>query len=126
MDSDDAPYHAHIYFDAGERDAASALRDGFLRDSESILFVGRMTDGPAGPHPIPQYEIHFRARSLPEVTATIEASGLRALIHPLTDNDMDDHTTLGRWIGAPVSLDLSTLDPPGVNRGVPRFGVSDF
>jgi DOPA 4,5-dioxygenase len=53
-------------------------------------------------------------------------SGLRALVHPLTDDDLADHTSLGRWIGEPLELDLTVLDPPGVNQGVPRFGKSDF
>ena len=56
----------------------------------------------------------------------LEASGLRALVHPLTDDDLADHTRLAHWIGEPVDLDLSMLDPPGVNQGVARFGKSDF
>ena len=56
----------------------------------------------------------------------IEVSGLRALVHPLTDDDLADHTTLAEWIGEPLALDTSVLDPPGVNRGVARFGSSDF
>jgi len=56
----------------------------------------------------------------------IVASGLTALIHPLTQDDLADHTTLGQWIGDPVALDLTTLDPPGINQDVPRFGLSDF
>jgi DOPA 4,5-dioxygenase len=126
---DDAPCHAHIYFAAGEREAAERLRDSFVRQSESgdeILFVGRMTDGKAGPHPIPQFEVHFLGRSLPAVVAAIEASGLRALVHPLTDDDLADHTSLGRWIGEKLELDLATLDPPGMNQGVARFGKTDF
>ncbi|MGZ8363256.1 MAG: DOPA 4,5-dioxygenase family protein [Caulobacteraceae bacterium] len=126
----DAPYHAHIYFTAETRREAAALRDEFQRRSEGeapeVLFVGRMMDRGVGPHPIPQYEIHFLQRSLESVTAAIEASGLRALVHPLTNDDLADHTTLGRWIGEPVELDLSVLDPPGVNQGVPRFGKTDF
>jgi DOPA 4,5-dioxygenase len=47
-------------------------------------------------------------------------------VHPLTDDDLADHTTLGRWIGEPLELDLTTLDPPGMNQGVPRFGKTDF
>jgi aromatic ring-cleaving dioxygenase len=125
MASLDAPYHAHIYYSAGERAAAEVLRDAFTR-SPAILFVGRMTDGKAGPHPIPQYEIHFRERALAEIVAALEASGLRALVHPLTADDMADHTILGRWIGEPVGLDLSVLDPPGINQGVARFGKTDF
>jgi DOPA 4,5-dioxygenase len=121
----DAPYHAHIYFDDAERAVAAELREEFGRDS-AILFVGDMTDGAAGPHPIAQYEVHFLGASVPAVTARIEATGLRALVHPLTDDDLADHTTLAQWIGKPVELDVTVLDPPGVNQGIPRFGVSDF
>ena len=120
-----APYHAHIYFDDAERAAATELREGFGRDAE-ILFVGDMTDGAAGPHPIAQYEVHFLGAAVPAIVAKIEATGLRALVHPLTDDDLADHTTLAHWIGEPVELDVTVLDPPGVNQGIPRFGVSDF
>ena len=125
MTNPDAPYHAHIYCDPAERPAAVALRDAFEADP-AILFVGVLTDGPAGPHPIPQYEVHFLASHRPAVIAAIEATGLRALVHPLTDDDLADHTSLGYWIGEPVELDVTVLDPPGVNQGIPRFGISDF
>jgi aromatic ring-cleaving dioxygenase len=127
----EAPYHAHIYYSAGERAAAEALRDSFVRlaeagDNPPVLFVGRMMDEGVGPHPIPQYEVHFREGALADVVAAITASGLRALVHPLTDDDAADHTSLAHWIGAPVDLDLTVLDPPGRNQGVARFGKTDF
>lgn len=121
-----APYHAHIYYDAGERAGAAALRDALTLLTEHVGFVGRLADRPVGPHPIPQFEIHFFESSLPTLLPVIEASGLRALVHPLTDDDRADHTTLGQWIGAPLELDLSVLDPPGENQGVARFGKADF
>jgi DOPA 4,5-dioxygenase len=119
-----APYHAHIYFSDEDRSAAVALRDALRRPE--ILFVGRMMDHAVGPHPLPQFEIHFREPALPVVLAAIERSGLRALVHPLTDDDLADHTNLGHWIGEPLDLDLSVLDPPGHNQGVARFGETDF
>ena len=125
MIDSDAPCHAHIYFDDAERAAATQLRDDFGRDP-AILFVGDMTDGAAGPHPIAQYEVHFLGAAVPAIVAKIEATGLRALVHPLTDDDLADHTTLAHWIGEPVELDVTVLDPPGVNQGIPRFGISDF
>ena len=121
-----APFHAHIYYSDQERATASALRDDFSARQPAILFVGEMTDCGVGPHPIPQYEVHFLETARDEVVAAIEASGLRALVHPLTDDDLADHTTLAHWIGEPVELDVSVLDPPGVNQGVARFGRSDF
>jgi DOPA 4,5-dioxygenase len=120
-----APFHAHVYYSAEEQAAAERLRSSF-QDNPDILFVGQMTDRGVGPHPIPQYEVHFREASRAEVVAAIEASGLRALVHPLTDDDLADHTALAHWIGDPIDLDVSVLDPPGVNQGVPRFGKSDF
>ena len=123
--ADDAPYHAHIYFSPEEQGRAEALRTG-LAAEPSILFVGRMSEGGAGPHPISQFEIHFLKKSLGSVLEIIEPSGLRVLVHPLTADDLADHTALAQWIGEPVELDLATLDPPGINQGLARFGKSDF
>jgi DOPA 4,5-dioxygenase len=33
---------------------------------------------------------------------------------------------MATWIGEPLPLDLTVLDPPGGNQGIPRFGKSDF
>jgi aromatic ring-cleaving dioxygenase len=127
----EAPWHAHVYYDEAERPAAASLRDRFeaLRESGSpprILYVGRLSDRPVGPHPVPQFEVHFRGEDRDAMVAQIAASGLRALIHPLTDDDLADHTRLAVWIGSPLALDLSVLDPPGRNQGVERFGRRDF
>ena len=108
MADDEAPYHGHIYYSAEQRPVAEALRDQFIRqsrvgDEPQILFVGRMKDSGVGPHPMAQYEIHFLKRSLDDVLSEIKASGLRALVHPLTDDDLADHTTLGHWIGEPLN-----------------------
>ena len=125
-----SPCHAHIYYTAEERPRAERLRDDFLdqaaKGEADILFVGQMTDRGVGPHTVPQYEVHFLERSWSDMIAAIEASGLRALVHPLTDDDVADHTTLAHWIGDPLALDTRVLDPPGHNQGIPRFGKSDF
>ena len=126
-----APFHAHIYYSTDERPVAEALRAKFeqrlsTEGDRRLLFVGAMTDRAVGPHPIPQYEIHFLESSLSSVMEAIEESGLRALVHPLTDDDVADHTSLAHWIGEPIDLDLTVLDPPGMNQGVERFGKADF
>jgi DOPA 4,5-dioxygenase len=118
-----APYHAHVYYDAGERAAAERLRAGV--SGADVVFVGEMRDANVGPHPKPQFEIHFHADALPKVLSLLRTSGLTALVHPLTDDDLADHTSLALWIGEPLPLDQSVLDPPGMNQGVARFGKSD-
>jgi aromatic ring-cleaving dioxygenase len=131
MKSEVEPWHAHIYAGAEALGAASALRDRFVLalasgEMRGLRYVGRLAESPIGPHPLPQFEIHFVATADAEIRGLIEASGLTALIHPLTDDDVADHTRLAQWIGAPLALDLSVLDPPGRNQGLPRFGKTDF
>ena len=130
MADPDAPWHAHIYYSVKDRGAAESLRELFVvlasAPEPTILFVGRMMAEGVGPHPLPQYEVHFRTRSVDVVIAAIEATGLTALVHPLTDDDLADHTTHARWLGEPIALDVTTLDPPGRNQGIPRFGLTDF
>ena len=125
MASERQPYHAHIYYEPGERPAANRLLQR-LAQAKFVLFVGELRDEPVGPHPKAQFEMHFREDAVPQVLALIKATGLTALVHPLTDDDLADHTSLGQWIGEPLPLDLSVLDPPGMNQGVARFGKSDF
>ena len=131
MSEHGAPYHAHIYYVPETRAAAEAMQRDLIDRMDSgaiprLLFVGQLMDGKAGPHQIPQFEIHYTEEALPAILELIEASGLTALVHPLTDDDLADHTTLAHWIGTPIELDLSTLDPPGMNQGVARFAKSDF
>ena len=131
MNDADAPWHAHVYYDAVQRAGAADLRGQFAaltRDGSEphFLYVGRMVDSPIGPHPLPQFESHFAERWRDAVMAIIKPTGLRAFVHPLTDDDLADHTRLAQWIGEPLALDLSVLDPPGVNQGAARFGTSDF
>jgi aromatic ring-cleaving dioxygenase len=131
MNDNAAPYHAHIYYVPETRAVAEAARNRLRnmlasREIPQLLFVGQLKDGKAGPHPIAQFEIHYTKDALPAVLRFIEASGLTALVHPLTDDDLADHTSLAHWIGTPLDLDLTTLDPPGKNQGVARFAISDF
>lgn len=131
VSADNAPYHAHIYYETSQRalaDTARARLCSFMQSRKipQLLFVGQLTNGKAGPHPIPQFEIHFTKEALPAILDFIQSSGFRALVHPLTDDDLADHTLLAHWIGTPLELDLTTLDPPGQNKGVARFGKSDF
>ena len=90
------PFHAHVYFDATDREVAETLHRKIdaSRGSLGVLYVGEMRDRPLGPHPKPQFEIHFLEASLGKLMPLLEASGLRALVHPLTDDDLADHTTL--------------------------------
>lgn len=125
------PYHAHIYYTAEQRPVAASLRARLLSANPSdplsaIKFVGELRDHKVGPHTMPQFEVHFDEPLVAVLEPELVRSGLRVLIHPLTLDDLADHTRLGRWIGEPVDLDLTVLDPPGVNQGFDRYGKTDF
>jgi len=131
MTTERAPYHAHIYYELGDRAAAERVHRKFSNEMgagelASVLFVGEMRDRNVGPHPKPQFEVHFREDAFAGVHRLIEASGLTALVHPLTDDDLADHTSLAVWVGKPLPLDHSVLDPPGMNQDIARFGKSDL
>ena len=131
MDHANDPWHAHVYYDQGDRGIAERLHRE-LRDLQAggrfpeLKLVGRMIDRAVGPHPKPQFEIHVLASAVARVHELLAGAGLTALIHPLTDDDLADHTTLARWLGEPLPLDESVLDPPGRNQGIARFGKVDY
>jgi len=91
MNTELAPYHAHIYYELDDRARAERLHQELayakgLGDLANLLFMGEMRDQNVGPHPKPQFEVHFLEDVLPKVISLIEASGFRALVHPLTDD----------------------------------------
>ena len=40
-------------------------------------------------------------------------AGLDILVHPLTDDMVDDHTVYALWLGSPVTLKLDTMQRRG-------------
>lgn len=120
-------YHAHIYFDKRTLSVAQSLHQTFNEMLASgaipdLVLVGKMHEKGVAPHPKAQFEIHFLASALSSIVPLLKATRLTSLIHPLTDNDLADHTTLAVWMGESLPLDLSVLDPPGHNQGLARFG----
>src|SRR5215469_9396994 len=93
MNSPDAlhGYHVHIYYSDGTRPTAEKLRDTLA--TEFGVQVGRNA-GIAGPHPVPQVQVIFRKEAFQRVVPwlMLNREGLDVLVHPLSDNEYDDHT----------------------------------
>ncbi len=126
-----AQYHAHVYFDEQTKVTGQQLHQQFQHllaggALPNLVLVGKLFERPVGPHPTPQFELHFLASALPDIVPLLKASGLTCLVHPLTADDLADHTTLADWIGEPLPLDETVLDPPGHNQGLARFGKTHF
>ena len=102
-------YHAHIYYDTATRPAAERLSEAI--GNKFRVEFGGFQDGPVGPHPIANLQIIFTTAEFPTIVPwlMLNREDLDVLIHPLTDDSVDDHSRYAPWLGTPVSLKLETL-----------------
>ena len=104
-------YHAHVYYSIETKPAAERLAE-MIGDKFSVEFGG-FRDGPVGPHPIANLQIIFTTAEFERLVPwlMLNREGLDILIHPLTDNSIEDHSRYALWLGMPVPLRLETLRP---------------
>jgi aromatic ring-cleaving dioxygenase len=106
-------YHAHVYFDPATRAVAERLRDVIV--SRFAVEPGGFSDEPRGPHPVSQFNVIFRTEAFQSIVPWLmfNREGLDILVHPLTDDMVDDHTDYALWLGTPVKLKLDTMQHTG-------------
>jgi aromatic ring-cleaving dioxygenase len=89
-----------------------------LRDTLAANFpvvVGGLRDEPVGPHPVSQFAAIFKTDAFHTVVPwlMLNRQGLDILIHPLTDDMVDDHSVYALWLGSPIALKLDTMQRRG-------------
>jgi DOPA 4,5-dioxygenase len=101
-------YHVHIYYKDETLAAAQALRDRLA--ASFPVQIGKNA-GIAGPHPVPQIQIIFKKEAFQQVVPwlMLNRDGLDILVHPLSNNEYDDHTDYALWMGTPIKLKVETL-----------------
>jgi aromatic ring-cleaving dioxygenase len=101
-------YHVHIYYDDATLPVATKLRDSLA--ANFAVQLGR-NSGIAGPHPVPQMQVIFKTDVFQHIVPWLmfNREGLDILVHPLTDDEYEDHTSQALWLGTPVQLKLDTL-----------------
>jgi len=106
-------YHAHIYYDRETFPQAEKLREALAANLP--VQVGRLNDDPIGPHPVSQFAAIFEADAFEKVIPwlMLNRAGLNILIHPLTDDMVDDHSVYALWMGSPIGLKLDTMQRRG-------------
>lgn len=104
-------FHAHVYFDANEFEAAEALCLG--AKEQFGLPMGRMHPGPVGPHPRGSCQLTVKAGAFGAVLAWLmtHRGNLTIFIHGLSGSDYRDHTRHVLWLGPPETLDISMFSP---------------
>jgi aromatic ring-cleaving dioxygenase len=107
-------FDAHIYYRPETRSKALLLRQKALEELKDLpIFVSPLVDKKVGPHPTPMFEICFSADLVEQVRAWLirNRGTLNVLVHTVTGNDPRDHSIGAEWLGDPVELDFSKLDP---------------
>ena len=106
-------YHAHVYYDSETLPVAEKLRETLAANFPVEL--GRFNGEQVGPHPVPQFQIIFTEAQFQHVVPwlMLNREGLDILVHPLTDDMVDDHTIYALWLGKPVALKLATMQRRG-------------
>ncbi len=102
-------YHAHVYFDESTCEQAIALCEE--SGKQFSVQVGRIHRKPVGPHPCWSCQIAFDRNQYANLLSwlALNRKGLTILIHPLTGNDLKDHTDYASWMGEPQDLNLDVL-----------------
>jgi aromatic ring-cleaving dioxygenase len=106
-------YHAHVYYDAESLSVADKLRAGL--EGNFAVELGPNSGAQVGPHPVPQFQMIFKNEQFQTVVPwlMLNRDGLDILIHPLTDDMVDDHTIYALWLGMPIELRLDTMQRRG-------------
>ena len=102
-------YHTHVYFDESTVEQAQALCEE--AGKQFSVTVGRVHRKPVGPHPCWSCQLAFNRDQYTDLLTwlALNRNGLTILIHPLTGNDLLDHTDYASWMGEPQALKLDVL-----------------
>lgn len=100
-------WHAHVLFPASSKaalDEATALwrRLSALRDSGTIdNEVGRIWGSAVGPHNAAQFQVWVPKESFADLIAflAVNRGSLTVMVHPLTREELVDHTDRLVWLG---------------------------
>ncbi|RIA98352.1 DOPA-like domain-containing protein [Glomus cerebriforme] len=111
-------FHFHVYFfqdNEQNRASALALREKIFELIKKGFFhpvpLDTYNDAPRGPHSIGSYEVWCPKEHFSRVYSwfSLHHGVHSVLIHPLTNNEVLDHSDRAAWLGKPVPLDLSKL-----------------
>ena len=102
-------YHAHVYFDESTCEQAIALCEE--AGKQFSVKVGRVHRKPVGPHPSWSCQLAFELDESAILLSwlALNRKGLTILIHPVTGNDLKDHTDYASWMGNSQVLNLDAL-----------------
>ncbi len=104
--------HSHIYFTPDIREIAVRFRKKIVEKFDGRAQISRLIDRPIGPHPVPMFEVDFHSELATELAPFLEKEreGLSILIHPVSDEEVKDHTERAVWMGKKLELNIDFLE----------------
>uniref|UniRef100_A0A1D1Y892 DOPA 4,5-dioxygenase n=1 Tax=Anthurium amnicola TaxID=1678845 RepID=A0A1D1Y892_9ARAE len=111
-------FHFHVYFfqdNEQNRASALALREKIFELIKKGFFHpvpnAKYNDAPRGPHSIGSYEVWCPKEHFSRVYSwfLLHRGVHSVLVHPLTKQEVLDHSNRAVWMGKPVLLDLTKL-----------------
>src|SRR5689334_10455554 len=102
-------YHAHVYFEAAERERAQRLCEA--AHAAFGVTVGRMHDKPVGPHRRGSCQLTVANDQFATVLPwlVLNRNGLTVFTHAQTGDALKDPTEHVIWLGPSEALDLAAL-----------------
>lgn len=104
-------YHGHFYFTPETLHSAEIVRQKMAIELPQLLNIFPLLPRPVGPHPFPMFEFHFRSSDLELIRGWLQKNhaGHSVLLHPLSGNEIDDHTKYAEFVGDALPLNISFL-----------------
>ncbi len=104
-------FHAHIYFQESTKATAQKLYDSIGELFGNKLHRHSIANGPRGPHVQNMFGLDIpKDQFLAVLEFLIVNHGRHSILfHPVTDNELLDHTHHALWLGQPQALDLGSL-----------------
>lgn len=104
-------YHAHVYFNPDEAEAAGALCAA-MKDALGVA-MGRVHVKPVGPHPRGSCQMTIPAAQIGDAIPwlMLHRGQFTVFCHGNSGNDLADHTAHVMWLGPSEALDLSQFRP---------------
>ncbi len=99
-------FHAHIYFDEETLNTAKEII--YLADQFDFIQIGTIHERLVGPHPMWSCQLLFKREHLNTMIPWLmnNRKSLKVFLHPLSGDDLADHTIHAMWLGEPVKLSL--------------------
>ncbi len=98
-------FHAHIYFPLKNIKLAEQFKERIVTERKDVLNVYDLHMGLVGPHKMPMFELNFANNDRNMIEWLDDARGdFPVLVHPVTGDDLVDHTKSAIWLGRELGV----------------------